>query len=183
MSVFEPAVLVLLADEGGWVDDPDDPGGATNYGISLRYLRELAQEDGDGELVGDIDRDGDVDGDDIRKMKREDAIGIYRAQWWDRFGYGSLESQLVANKVLDLAVNMGGPQAHKCLQRAARAGGQALIDDGILGPKTLAAINELATWPLLTALRSEAAGIYRQIVARRPASRKFLKGWLARAYA
>lgn len=188
---FEDAVAVVLQHEGGFVDDPVDPGGATNFGVSLRFLRGLGDLDGDGYLDGDLDRDGDVDAEDIRRMTREQAKAIYRSQWWDRYGYGQLGLPKVAAKVFDLSVNMGAHQAHKCLQRALGSVGLDLSDDGILGPASRRAIEDVAKaarqgvnseGALLAALRSEAAGFYRTLIAEKPAFAKYRRGWLRRAY-
>lgn len=175
MAMFNEAIEVVLRHEGGFVDHPADPGGATNWGISLRFLVREG-------IDLDLDGDGKLDAEDIRRMPRETAIEIYRERIWDRFGYDRIVDQALATKVFDLAVNMGATQAHKCLQRACRAAGTAIADDGILGPVTLAAANGLPAATVLAALRSEAAGFYRLLAATRPSAAVFLTGWLRRAY-
>ena len=100
----------------------------------------------------------------------------FYAAWWSREGYGAIEQQEVATKVFDLSVNMGGKAAHLCLQRACRACGWRLNEDGKLGPKTLNAAN-LAGPCLLVALRSEAAGWYRDLDRK-----EFENAWVERAY-
>jgi lysozyme family protein len=178
MADFALAIKTVLQHEGKYVDNPADPGGATNYGISLRWLTSIGDADNDGVLDGDIDLDGDVDADDIAKMTVEQAEGFYKLHWWDKYGYGKIQDQSVAVKVFDLAVNMGAKQAHKCLQRAIRSAKLLkLKDDGILGQQTLDAANSTNYTHLLCALRSEAAGFYRSL--NRP---QFLEGWLNRAY-
>ena len=179
MSEFGPAITVVLKHEGGYVDNPNDPGGATNWGISLRFLQN--QPDG-GLEVGDVDEDGDVDADDIRKMTRSDAVYIYRIHWWEKYQYRSFIDQEIANKVLDLSVNMGARQAHRLAQRAARACHRNLVEDGLLGPKSFSALNSLDPRVFLASLRSEQAGFYRLLAATRPKLKTFLKGWLRRAY-
>ena len=159
---FDRAVAVVLQHEGGLVDDPDDPGGITNHGISLRFLRRV--------------RPG-ARPEDIRNLTRDEAIELYRRHFWHRYGYASLRDQAVATKVFDLSVNMGPRGAHVCLQRALRATGERVSEDGVLGPKTRAAVHRAAPGELLSALRSEAAGTYRN--RRRP---KYITGWLNRAY-
>lgn len=180
-SNFDKAVLVVLKHEGGFIDDPDDVGGATNYGVSLRYL--LAE--GDLE-VGDIDGDGDIDADDIRNMQPQDAKKIYKLKWWDKYGYEHIQDLALATKVFDLAVNMGGRQAHKLLQRAVRSSGITLTEDGMLGPRSFSAISALTEAghgdAILAGLRSEAAGFYRILIARKAVFKKYERGWLARAY-
>lgn len=182
-SLFQHALDVVLAHEGGFVNDPVDPGGATNWGISLRWLARAGELDlnGDGLADGDLDLDGDVDVDDIRAMTRDDAAFFYRAHWWDRHDYGALHLT-VATKVFDLAVNMGSPQAHKLLQRACRACGKEIADDGIIGPVTRATVAGIPPEMLIPPLREAAAGFYRQLIALRPQLAKYERGWLKRAY-
>lgn len=189
--VFERAIEITLEHEGGFVNHPEDPGGATNWGVSLRYLRKRGDLDGDGLPDGDLDGDGDVDVDDIRNMSREQAIEIYRTGWWERYRYGELAAP-VAVKAFDLSVNMGSRQAHKLLQRGCHAAENPTPDDGKIGPNTIAAARACDDEMLLAALRSEAAGFYRMLTERNRALRKrghdvpnfavFLRGWLNRAY-
>ena len=176
MSNFEQAVKTVFENEGGLTDHPADPGGITNYGITLNVLRE------DG-VFGDIDGDGDIDADDIRTLTIDQARAIYDRQWWERYGYGRIDNQWIATKLLDLSVNMGPRQAHIIAQRALLATGYPVKEDGILGAVTIEAINNCANKSgLHIAMRSEAAGVYRLIVARKPALSVFLTGWLRRAY-
>jgi lysozyme family protein len=171
---FGAAIPYVLEHEGGWSDDAADPGGATKYGVSLRLIRELGF---------DVDHDGDVDRDDVLALTREQAVDVFYREWWEKYDYGSLGSQLVAEKVFDLAVNMGPGQGHRILQRALRAaGGVQLLEDGALGPKTWAAARACDPWALRVALRSEAAGFYRLLAAQKPSLAVFLTGWLRRAY-
>jgi lysozyme family protein len=175
---FQQAVELVLRHEGGFVDDPADSGGATNYGVSLRFLQSLGLD------IGDIDCDGDIDEDDIRKLTRERAAEFYREHWWDEYGYSRINDPAVATKVLDLSVNMGASQAHRVLQRALHAVGHRYVDvDGILGPQTLGAVNKSNPESLLAALKAEAAAHYRQLVSRNSKLAKFEQGWLNRAYA
>lgn len=182
---FEKAIETVLQHEGGFVDDKDDPGGATNFGVSLRFLLSKGEldRDEDGFLDFDFDKDGDIDAFDVSSMTLEDAIMIYRDFWWDKNGYDELPDP-VAIKVFDLAVNMGSRQAHKHLQRALRANGCAdIAEDGVLGPMTRRATLSGDPLSILAALRSEAAGFYRVLAATKPVRQKYLKGWLVRAYA
>lgn len=162
-SRFLQAIEVVLSHEGGYVNDPADPGGETKFGICKRSYPYL----------------------DIRNLTREQAIEIYRRDWWERYGYERIKELDVATKVFDLAVNMGASSAHRCLQRALHACGQRhVVIDGIIGPQTIAACNQV-TPPaaLLVGLRAEAAAHYRQLIARNETLKRFEKGWLNRAYA
>jgi lysozyme family protein len=81
-----------------------------------------------------------------------------------------------------LAVHTGIPQAVKLIQRALLAAGTQVVEDGIIGPETLAAINKSDSTDLLAALKSEAAGFYRLIANANPSQQRFIDGWLNRAY-
>lgn len=178
MSNFDTAIITVLKHEGLFTNDPQDPGGATNYGVSLRWLKSVGDLNADGFMDGDFDHDGDVDVDDIKKMTKEDAIQLYRTHWWDNYSYERITNQLIATKVFDFAVNMGSKPAHRCLQRAIRAvNGIRLLEDGIIGMKSLEAINTVYPDILLAAFKSEAAGFYRSL--NKP---HFIDGWLNRAY-
>lgn len=183
MARFEDAIGNVLAHEGGYVDHPSDPGGATNFGVSLRYLQSLGDVDRDGQLEGDFDRDGDVDADDIQRMTVDNAKGIYRDQWWDRHGYGAIASQDLATKVFDLAVNMGPRRAHRLLQAALNNLGHRLAQDGVLGPKTFAAIGRVEPDRLLGEFRCQAVEFYLDLIRRNPQREHFRRGWLRRACA
>lgn len=181
-GIFDRAIRTVFFHEGLWSNDPADPGGPTAWGVSLRFAQSLGDLDGDGHPDLDLDGDGDVDATDLKLLTAAQALAVYRKRWWDKFGYVRLGLPL-AVKTFDLAVNMGETPAHKCLQRAVRAcSGVALADDGVIGMKTITAVLDCELHPLQAAFRSEAAGVYRQIVIRTPKSERFLKGWLNRAY-
>lgn len=163
MSHFDRAMQTVLHHEGGYVDDPHDAGGATKYGISLRWLKTV---------------DKNADKSIIKNLTLGTAVKLYKTHWWDRYDYDRINNEQVATKIFDLAVNMGATQAHKLAQRAVRAAtGRVLVEDGILGSKSIAAINSANPDILLAALRSEAACYYRSLNQPR-----FLNGWLNRAY-
>jgi lysozyme family protein len=178
MVEFEKAVAVVLAHEGTLSNDKDDNGGTTNYGISLRYLKST------GELKYDLDHDGDIDVGDIVKLSKAQAIDIYREDWWNKYDYERLTSQRVANKVLDMAVNMGQKQAIKLLQRSINRANdnQHLIIDGVFGPLTIQAANLVDENKLVPILKTECAQFYEDLVNHNGQYKKFFAGWLRRAY-
>ena len=177
---FEQAMTLVLKHEGGYVDHPDDPGGATNYGISLRYLKDL--KDVEGFLIGDLDKDGDVDDLDIRLMTKEKATEIYRSQWWDRYDYASLQDHFIAAKVFDFAINMGAGASHRLLQKALNELGFELDIDGKLGPMTRSAVEVANKSTLLWGLVNQAMERYVSLWKKNPAYASFLHGWLRRAF-
>ncbi|HLW69392.1 MAG TPA: glycosyl hydrolase 108 family protein [Candidatus Binataceae bacterium] len=160
---FVAALEQVLGDEGGLVDDPADGGGETKYGISQRQYPEV----------------------DIAGLTRTAAAAIYYRDWWARYDYSALPAA-IGSKLFNLAVNLGPEPAARCVQRALRACGHEVGEDGVLGPATRAAAAAVDGEALLAALRSEAAGVYREIAAgrsREAAEReRFLAGWLRRAY-
>lgn len=153
---FAKAVSVVLRHEGGYVNDPADPGGETKYGISKRSYPDI----------------------DIKALAYADAIEIYYRDWWFKYGYGRIKDYDVALKVFDLSVNMGPRTAHKLLQQAiTSSGGEALTIDGMIGPQTLAAVNSHpAPAFLLAAYKLNAIQYY--VNRQKP---RFLAGWIRRA--
>lgn len=161
---FERAIARLLSDEGGYVDNPADPGGETKFGITRREYPNL----------------------DIAALTRPEAVAIYYHDWWQRYRYGELPGPIAA-KVFDLAVNIGPDHAVRCLQRALRACGRRVTEDGALGRATITAVVAANQLAMIAALRAEAAGYYRALAAlergrRAGGHREFLNGWLNRAY-
>ncbi len=158
--VFLDAIERVLGDEGGYVNLPDDPGGETNFGISKRSYPEI----------------------DVAHLTRDRAIEIYYRDWWERFGFPNLRAE-AAIKVFDLSIVMGAKAAIRCLQRAMRACGAQLEEDGVIGAATIYAVNSyLNVQALLAAIRSEAAAYFRATAARQGREDEFLQGWLVRAY-
>ncbi len=174
MSIFELAIGRTLKNEGGLVDDPNDPGGITNFGITLAFLKKNDIH---------INNDGVIDAQDVRDLTEENAKTIYKTYFWDANGYSNIHSQLIATKIFDMCINMGPAQAHKLAQRACWSlnGMGTPDDDGIFGEKTLKEINR---WneDLLPPLRSEHANFYRLLAAQKHPMSKDLNGWLKRAY-
>lgn len=129
MGSFDAAMAFTEKWEGGFVDDPKDPGGATKYGISLRFLRGLAPQ------LGDVDGDGDIDADDILALTPDMARNLYRVHFWDALGLDHLP-QAIALPMFDTAVNMGHRRATRILQEALRDTWHPVAVDGVLGPVT-----------------------------------------------
>jgi lysozyme family protein len=159
-SKFLKAFDYLMYHEGGYVKDPKDAGGETKYGVSKRSYPHL----------------------DIKNLTRDQARQIYFVDFWMKAKCESIDDENIATKFFDLAVHTGIPQAIKLIQRASRAAGTQVAEDGIIGSITLKAINEADSTDLLAALKAEAAGYYRLIANANPSQRRFIEGWLNRAY-
>lgn len=179
MSEFSKAISLVLKHEGLYSDNPNDPGGPTMYGISLRFLKGL----GDG---GDLNNDGMVDINDIKEMELSDAMRLYYDNFWNKYHYERASSQPIATKIFDLSVNMGAGTAHKLVQTAIN---RILIEkdklkvDGILGTKSFNALNGIKPGLLMEALCSQAEKHYDSLVIKYPDLKPFLKGWHNRAQA
>lgn len=181
MDNFMAAWEVLKRLEGGKNEVAGDTGGATNWGVSLRYLRAMGDLDKDGFPDGDLDHDGDVDREDVFNMTEEEAKA-FALQDWTAWKCQDFQDPDVATRYFTLAWNMGPTNATRILQRALRACGRPVTEDGHLGPITMGEVNHCNPATMTVALRSEAAGQYRVLAAKNPALGKFLAGWESRAY-
>jgi lysozyme family protein len=153
---FEIAIEGVLVNEGGYSNRASDRGGETKYGISKRAYPNV----------------------DIANLTLDEAKAIYCKDYWR---FGDLLYQAVANKLLDMAVNMGLGQAISLAQAACQEQGVSITRDKAWGPKTCAAINSVPENLMLNELRTEMAHFYSQIVANHPDQWVNLKGWLRRA--
>lgn len=174
MAIYKTSLSTILCHEvggtgDGLVDDPDDPGGITKYGISLRFMAAHGV---------DVDGDGDVDAEDVRDLDPEATERLYKQFFWNLVHGDDLVNQEVATKLFDMAVNMGPKRAILIAQESV-----GLDADGGFGPKTFRALNVDgdAAKAVLVSIRSSQAAFYRGIAASREKSRKFLSGWLVRA--
>lgn len=176
MARFEEAIKVILKHEGGYVDDPDDPGGVTNFGITLPLLNSFPNTG--RRFFGHA---GPCERADIVNLTKEKATQIYRELIWDPNRYGEIADDLVATKVFDASVNMGARWGELLAQRAANSLGCSLAEDGQIGNKSIAAINTLKSDDFLKAMRNQMELRYLDIVKARPRSAKFLRNWMYRA--
>jgi lysozyme family protein len=172
MADFKPAFEFVLQHE-----DPArsgkvtvDAGGRTRFGIAARFHPDLPEEFFAGPA--------------------EDALAeaekIERQEYWDSMRLAEVENQSVANKLFDMGVNMGVRQAVLYAQRAANAlldRDARLEEDGVIGEKTLAAINAVKPIAYYQLLCELSAGHYRHLATVNPALAENLKGWLTRASA
>lgn len=183
--LFRWAFQCLMRHEGGFVNHRSDPGGPTNYGISLRYLVSRGDLDGDGLLDGDLDGDGDIDIDDIRSMTEDQAQALYHDGFWGKNLLGRVQGELLPLKIFDMAVNMGSGRAWKLTQQALNEFGAGLTTDGVVGPLTLQAVNSRHRYDydILMAVRGRQRDFYDRLVANNPELQAFYVGWMRRAAA
>ena len=180
-SVLELAEEIV-AREGGYVDDPDDPGGPTKHGVTIGTLRRLGI---------DLDGDGDTDVADLKRLTREQARDIFMEHYFRRPGIAALPEPLQAS-VFDMYVNAGG-NAVKILQRLLNDMGQRIAVDGVIGPETVEAAriaHAAAPDHLADAYGIARRNYYYALADARPGSRKYARrgdggkgGWIRRAEA
>ncbi len=170
----------IVAREGGYVNDPDDPGGATKHGVTIHTMRRLGL---------DLTGDGQVTAADVRRLTEEQAVAIFVDQYFAKPRIAELPAPLHAT-VFDMYVNAGA-NAVKILQRLLRKMGFTVTVDGVIGPKTIAATARAhASAPdhIVDAYGIERRNYYFDLADRRPASRKYARnraggkgGWITRA--
>ena len=160
-----------------------DAGGVTKYGISLRFLKLLKKDKNkDGFMDGDIDKNGIINSADVINMDLDDARKIY-GDLFDNGNYTRIKNPILICKLFDMCVNMGETQAAKLLQRSTRGFNIILKDDGIIGDKTLGAVNSIQTDKLILCYQCQIEGFYRGLVMMdKNTYGKELNGWLNRCY-
>lgn len=177
MSVFTPAFYDVKRHEGGRVNHPSDRGGSTAFGLSLRFMTNLPA------LAGDVNGDGHVNADDIAALTIEDARLYYKVYFWDHYRLEDIIDQGVATKLFNFFVNMRSKTAALVAQRAANDLGADLALDGVMGSRSIDAINALSPAMLLCCIKWRAWEVYRAIIAHDPEQGVFENGWRARAFA
>jgi|TARA_R110000851_G_scaffold139254_1_gene276132 lysozyme family protein len=153
LITFDEIIEIVLHHEGGYVNDPDDPGGETNFGIAKRSHPDV----------------------DIKNLTKDGAKKIYKKHYWDRNKVESLSEEL-RHIYFDMCVNQGRGRAVKILQQSANAKGANLKVDGGLGPKTIGALNGVE----LQRVRAYRIKYYADLVTRKPDLEKFYFGWFRR---
>ncbi len=128
---FAQCLQWVLASEGGFTCDPVDPGGATNFGITITDYRAYCKPD--------------ATPDDVRAMKREEAESIYRTKYWDKVRGDELPSG-VDYSVFDFAVNSGVRRAIKYLQRGVGVGMTGELDQNTMDAVAAANPAKLIAW-------------------------------------
>lgn len=180
MDAVRRLAEAIVAREGGYVDDPNDPGGATNFGVTIHTMRRLGL---------DLTGDGSVDAADVRALSRAQAVEIFVEHYYHRPRIGALPEGLRA-PVFDMYVNAGAA-AVRILQRLLAEMGYDIAVDGVIGPQTVRlaqAAAEAAPDHLADAYGIARREYYYRLGDRRPASRRYARrrdggkgGWIVRA--
>ncbi|AZU05161.1 hypothetical protein X907_2650 [Glycocaulis alkaliphilus] len=155
-DAFAQALAHVLLHEGGYVDHPEDPGGATNFGITLATLQSW--------------RGRSVTKADVRALTKGEAGEIYKARYWDSCRCDELPGP-VAFIVFDAAVNHGVGRAVRLLQEAV-----GVASDGRIGPVTIAAVASARPAALVTEIAARRMVLYASLAH----FRTFGLGWSRR---
>ncbi len=180
MKSVKEIATEIVAREGGFVNDPDDPGGATNHGVTIHTMRRLGL---------DITGDGRVSVEDVKRLTATKAVDIFIEYYHRRPGLGALPDALQPS-VFDMYVN-AGTNAVKVLQRLLTDMGFPADPDGAIGAQTIRAAQmaqEAAPSYFADAYAIARRNYYYGLGDTRPASRKYARrrdggkgGWIARA--
>ena len=156
----------ILKWEGGFVNDPDDLGGATNMGVTIGAWKSCGY---------DKDGDGDIDVDDLHLLTHEDVVNrVLKPHYWDRWKADEIKSQSVANILVDW-VWASGTHGIKIPQRLL-----GVTVDGIVGPKTIAAVNAKNPRELFDMIKIARFDFIGDVCLQRPTNNKFKRGWMNR---
>tara|TARA_B100000287_G_scaffold228562_1_gene215468 strand:- start:3056 stop:3529 length:474 start_codon:yes stop_codon:yes gene_type:complete len=154
MNTFDEIIEKVLEHEGGYVNDPDDPGGETKYGIAKKFNPDV----------------------DIKNLTIEGAKEIYYEKYWKPSKADQLPDRL-KHIYFDMVVNFGQGGAVRVLQQAAISKGHDIKVDGGIGPNTIKAIQNVET----DRVRAYRVLKFANIVIKRPTQEKFWLGWFRRA--
>lgn len=165
MAKIEILKDFILHWEGGFVNDPHDSGGATNKGVTIATWRRYGY---------DKDGDGDIDIDDLKLITADDAVNrVMKPVFWDKWQADNIKDQSVANILVDW-IWCSGQYGIRIPQTLL-----GVKADGVVGPKTLAALNACNGRTLFTRLWRERKAYYER-VAKKGNNKKFLGGWINR---
>jgi len=153
MADFNKAIDKVLVNEGGYVNDPNDAGGETKFGISKRSYPDV----------------------DIKNLTQLNAKMIYKRDYWDKVKADEIKSNIVAYELFDTAVNMGVRTASKLMQGCV---GSSI--DGFIGKQTLELLNNTDEEIILLRFKLAKVARYVSLVKKRPKNKKYIVGWLIR---
>ena len=188
MADFNTAINPVLQSEGGYVDDPDDKGGETICGISRVH-----HPDWQGwEKVDGMKEARNININEMINIFFQNGEGsalirdFYITNYWSKIRGNDIEDQNLADKLLDVAINLGYKRAAKFLQRALNAVNyrqSEIAVDGIIGNQSLSSLKSVVAnrTALLPKIINIMQGIhYINIIRKDRGQGKFLRGWLSR---
>lgn len=169
MAQLQSFFPTLLRFEGGFVNDPFDPGGATNLGVTLATFKRHAKP-----LLGVLPTL-----DNLRELSERQAAKIYKVEYWDRIFGDDISLQPLADIVFDFYVNAGS-HAIVCLYQVLNAQGANHEVSTALTPDVVATLEHHDLTQVYSHYKGARRAYYLSLVHQHPVLRRFLKGWLAR---
>jgi len=161
MANFDESLKIVLAHEGGFVDNPDDHGGPTNFGLTLADLSCLGLNS--TTMV-------------LKNLSQDQVSAIYRKLFWEPLQGDLIVSQKVADLLFDQGVLNGIGTVVRFVQRIV-----GVPADGILGPQTLGKINTTSATRIEALFVAAELRRYVQIAGSNPSQMQFLRGWVNRS--
>lgn len=165
MAKIQPLADFILSFEGGYVNHPNDKGGPTNMGVTLKTWQTQGY---------DKNNDGRIDAKDVKLITKADAISILLRCYWNRWKADGIKDQSIANILVDWVWISGTPGITIV---------QAMLGiraDGIVGSRTLKALNAQTPQQFFARIKARRKQYIAGIIARNPSQRVFEKGWLRR---
>jgi lysozyme family protein len=166
-AIFTKALEYLFQNEGGYVDDPLDSGGATNMGVTLKFYSLFKQRM--------------VSIQELKDLTPEQAGDFYEAEYWNPIHGDTIIDSAMATAIFDTAVLYGVDTSVEMAQRAIKATGFVLKTDGIMGPLTLAFLNSMDRSIFLRYFYQFIILYIEEIVRANPKNEVFARGWTLRA--
>lgn len=166
MADFNQAVQILLRHEGGYVCNPKDPGGATNFGITIPTLAKYRGVD-----------ITTLSATDIQGLQQSEAIAIYHSMWWEKMLLDQVQSQQVATVMLDQGVLFGASVVVERIQ-----GLVGVAADGEMGPNSVTYINKVPNGQYLAFQLIRSCSHRDIITAQANNEEEFLGGWIDRLF-
>ena len=173
MADFTKAFQLMIAHEGGYVNDPDDPGGETYKGVARKIHSkwtgwttvDMLKRQSD--FPANLDKDADL---------QEAVSDFYRLTFWDKMKGDDILDQQVAESIFDFGVNAGVGTSASLAQMVIGA-----TTDGVIGPQSITSLNTFNADHFLASFAVAKIARYISIVKKRPTSRKYFYGWVCRA--
>jgi lysozyme family protein len=183
--MFDDCFKYILRLEGGYVDNKNDSGGATNFGISTKYLKSIIQKRTQYDEFNDVlDRiEIPITKETIKNIDIEDARLIYLYDWWIRCNIEPLGNLLLCRKVFSACINIGEKKAVKLLQESINSlfTDFKVDEDGKIGNQTVTAVSKIDKEALIDIYVLNLCEFYKNLSKEKKQFSGFLKGWLNRA--